>query len=231
VSQTQGSANGRPPSGLPVPAPPADGHDEFEPLLRALGDECRRIIEAAHTEADRLRTEAREESHRMLAEARREECTILERAARMQATLYEEVQAEVDRRLRESDEQRASILRHAEADATALRQAATDRPSADTKVAESAAPESAGPENAAAPERSTAPESAAPESAATPGPTHASRPLKNPSTAADLNVLLAEVAGTTPRANDDGKTAKEAGAARAPAAPHEVRRRPWRRSP
>jgi len=97
---------------------------DYEPLLRALGGQCRRILLAAHIEADRVRTEARDEAHRMVTEARREQTTILERATAKQASIYQEVNAEIDRRLRELREQRESILRRAEADAEDLRLAA-----------------------------------------------------------------------------------------------------------
>jgi vacuolar-type H+-ATPase subunit H len=169
-------------------------HYEYEPMLRALGDECRRILASAHTEADRLRTEAREESHRMLTDARREQCSILERAARMQATLYEEVQAEVERRLRESEEQRASILRRAEADARAiLHPTGEDTPADDT----------------------------APAELATHAP-HPPHPLSDPSVKADLDELLAEVAGTPHRDTDTEQQSPAPGAIR------EGKRRWWR---
>ena len=106
----------------PAPAAVTDvAQYDYEPLLRALGDQCRRVLLAAHTEADRVRTDAREEAHRIVSEARQEETTILERAAARQASLYHEVKVEVEGRLRELDEQRDAILRRAQADAEDLR--------------------------------------------------------------------------------------------------------------
>jgi vacuolar-type H+-ATPase subunit H len=106
----------------PAPAAITDvAQYDYEPLLRALGDQCRRVLLAAHTEADRVRTDAREEAHRIVTEARHEETTILERAAAKQASLYHEVKVEIEGRLRELDEQRDVILRRAQADAEDLR--------------------------------------------------------------------------------------------------------------
>jgi cell division septum initiation protein DivIVA len=90
---------------------------EYEPLLRSLDADCRRIVATAHSEAEAIRNDAREESRRRISSAHREEAKILSRAADQQVVIYRDTQNEVDRRLDELEQERAAVLAAARAEA------------------------------------------------------------------------------------------------------------------